>query len=559
MKTVQKYGVLLTFLLCDAFLCAQDVKGDKSLILQPSQKVALGAGVIGQLMLSPSSADMAWHASKVNFPLLKGEIGEAVVSWYLGGAGYGKAGKWCSLTPRLGRQGLDHLSVELNRNGIPKSLMVGETKYGTSKLGLTQDGRQMGELWTRNRLSKLGTIYTKISQSQVRIQKIPHAISGGIKEVTIPLKNGESRLFWQAQGHPSNIWCFNGTTEELAEARLQAKHVSSLCLSGHYRGRIYHVQGLGTENIKLSVYDSKTFQSYKHTKPLDQVSFSSLKQLSKIMRSSNVVPELCRAGVSCSGAPHLARYLQKSNFEKRSWVSSVVKSSCWPVALFGVALTGMEFVNWLQTDSFSVQPVLLGSGTMMSGVLLLKMSPPLMVQSQMAMGKSYSLSKGLNFTPKALSGSLGIGVGILLLEAWNWGAYCQGEITLDTAMTNTAIGLVGIGASLAAYSGIVGTASLLGTASTGSAISGLSGAAATNASLAWLGGGSLASGGGGVAAGTIVASGGALLLATAVIWSGAIIMGKIDERGYSNYLLRVVDECKQPAMLDVLMKKTYKE
>ncbi len=52
-------------------------------------------------------------------------------------------GNWKSITPRTGRQGLDHVFIKVNSNGFPVDLMVAESKYGTSVLGKTRDGLQM--------------------------------------------------------------------------------------------------------------------------------------------------------------------------------------------------------------------------------------------------------------------------------------------------------------------------------------------------------------------------------------------------------------------------------
>lgn len=48
-----------------------------------------------------------------------------------------------TVTARLGRQGIDGLYVKYNENGQPQKLMVAESKYGSSSLGLTKDGWQL--------------------------------------------------------------------------------------------------------------------------------------------------------------------------------------------------------------------------------------------------------------------------------------------------------------------------------------------------------------------------------------------------------------------------------
>lgn len=59
---------------------------------------------------------------------------------------------WTKLTPRKGSQGIDHLYLKYDKKGHVRGMIVGESKFGSSKLGMTKDGEQMGQNWVRNRL-----------------------------------------------------------------------------------------------------------------------------------------------------------------------------------------------------------------------------------------------------------------------------------------------------------------------------------------------------------------------------------------------------------------------
>ena len=100
-------------------------------------------------------ADTAVAKSLLNERLLKGEVGEAIRDQTVGRYNH-RSGQWLNVSPRLGPQGLDHVSVQLNESGKPHRLMVDETKFGSSKLLTTKSGDiQMGKTWVSDRLSGL--------------------------------------------------------------------------------------------------------------------------------------------------------------------------------------------------------------------------------------------------------------------------------------------------------------------------------------------------------------------------------------------------------------------
>jgi hypothetical protein len=101
-------------------------------------------------------ADVAVARSVISTNELKGNFAEELSSRFILGSDSGP-GKWHAISPRLGRQGLDHIAIRLDSEGHPRGLLVGETKYGTSQLGKTQTGVQMGQRYTSARLGGLAS------------------------------------------------------------------------------------------------------------------------------------------------------------------------------------------------------------------------------------------------------------------------------------------------------------------------------------------------------------------------------------------------------------------
>ena len=95
-----------------------------------AETVAVSSVVAYQTALA--RADVAVAKSLLNESLLKGEVGEAIRDQTVGRYLH-RSGQWLNVSPRLGPQGLDHVSVQLNESGKPRRLIVDETKFGSTK------------------------------------------------------------------------------------------------------------------------------------------------------------------------------------------------------------------------------------------------------------------------------------------------------------------------------------------------------------------------------------------------------------------------------------------
>jgi hypothetical protein len=82
---------------------------------------------------------------------LKGAFGENIVRRLLDRAASGSV-HWIEPLRRGGGQGLDLLGLRYDALGRLKAVQVWEVKFGSSRLGRTLDGQQLGDAWTSRRL-----------------------------------------------------------------------------------------------------------------------------------------------------------------------------------------------------------------------------------------------------------------------------------------------------------------------------------------------------------------------------------------------------------------------
>ena len=119
--------------------------------LQASEKIATvsttTATMVGTALFR---ADIALAKSIVSPTDFRGSLGENVAGQCFLKNTLSRTGNWQAITPRSGRQGLDHLYVKTNSNGVPTKLLIGESKFNTSTLGETHDGIQMGKTCRRS-------------------------------------------------------------------------------------------------------------------------------------------------------------------------------------------------------------------------------------------------------------------------------------------------------------------------------------------------------------------------------------------------------------------------
>lgn len=229
---------------------------------RPANQAAIEAATVSSAVTYQAAlarADIAIAKSVLNGKLLKGEVGEAIRDQIFGGYLH-RSGQWLNVSPRLGPQGLDHVSVQLNESGKPHRLMVDETKFGSSKLLITKSGDiQMGNKWVSDRLSGLAKRFDTIrAQAAFQSAKAPAGLASK-RIVEVPLSDSESVRFWRpAKG--AGPWHYDGPSDSLPKAISQLKSLSELFQAGadgrtDFRKRIFQVK-IDGDVLKVNILDA---------------------------------------------------------------------------------------------------------------------------------------------------------------------------------------------------------------------------------------------------------------------------------------------------------------
>lgn len=454
----------------------------------------------------------------------KGVMGEALVGNSFLEKHLATSGHWRSVSPRLGSQGLDHVFVKFDRRtGLLRDIMIGETKYGSSQLGQTKDGLQLGSRWTQKRLSGLGNRYLSLSKVNTcaPVPSIkPHY------EMTVTLKNGKTVTFWKNSSTDS--WKAGCRPEELAEAQKMARNYGKFFLGAgegriSYRSRLFHIKPEGN-NLVIEIKDASRLDQAGSAAKLKKVGTitlkgvlgKSIKSLPKDVRQHIVnalrkkMPELSEQEIDKLSAK-LVEKVKVGDVLKKPGAWQAYGKTALTMGATVVLSTLVDGVIQY-ASSGEIDPMRLGltAGATLLGSLT---SVGAMKWQWLA-----TLAKSLNCSRIMLAGGVG---GIATSLAVTWGAYAMGYGDLKSAMRSTVIGVGATIGGVAASAGTMALVAAYGTASTGTAIASLSGAAATNASLAVLGGGAVSAGGGGMAVGAAVLGG--IVTVAAVTVAGAIL------------------------------------
>jgi hypothetical protein len=252
---------IICAIICGASLIGCAVLGQDQLPVKTGVEAA-GAASLVAYQTAMGRADVAVAKSLLNERILKGEVGEAIRDQTFGRYLL-QNGQWLNVSPRLGPQGLDHISVQLDENGVPRRMMVDETKFGSSRLSVTKSGDvQMGNKWVSDRLSGLATRFDTIREQaqggSIKSGKVTPQLSSK-RIVSVPLSDSESVVFWRpAEGAGS--WCYDGPTELLPKAIVQLKNMSLLFRAGangkiDFPKRIFQVKIKG-DILKVNILDA---------------------------------------------------------------------------------------------------------------------------------------------------------------------------------------------------------------------------------------------------------------------------------------------------------------
>ncbi len=492
----------------------------------------LSIGAATGISTALARADVALARSIISPTAFRGSLGENLAGQYFLKDTLSKTGNWQMITPRSGPQGLDHLYIKTNSRGIPTDLLVGESKFNTSQLGMTRDGIQMGMKWSGKRLSALGRRYLAVSRDNgISIARMPLNPN---RSIEVTLKNGVRRHFWKNSS--MDTWKFSGTRLELAQAQSQAAHYGNfLQKAGNnsisYRSRIFNILPKGND-IEIIVYDAKN---------VNTSSLHNLKKLSTI----NVENALAKNGKLPAGAREdIAKAIQSKlgmkdaearalakDVQKRFSAAELLKPasihkeiftapSLWwgtgAVLVLDVVTQGVtgdwQNINYKQT-------ALAGASTFTGIVAGQYIQASLMTPAVQNVIRSIAgpLHCSSGFLTSAVSSNVAM---LLAMSLYNYGLFFMGMQDLEMANKQMIIGSAAAGAGFLFSAGTMAALATWGTASTGTAIASLSGAAAVKASLAILGGGTIAAGGGGVLLGTAVLTGGTVVVVVGVTYLG---------------------------------------
>ena len=476
---------------------------------EPGKSVAAGLGthaapiVAGAAAAFMPDAEVTVALKKMNDPRMRGILGESVAERaamkYLNRGG---SSAWHNITPRVGPQGLDHVFFRLNQNGEPKALMVGETKFGSSRLGETKDGRQMGTKWTNKRLRGLGSRYISAGREANVVCGIRSPLSAR-HVISVKLRDGQVVDFWRADG--KDTWKFSGSKTQLREAqRLAGRYGLFLDKAGSglisYRSRLFRVTIEGAD-LRLAVSDPVAGK--------------------ELNGEGRLYKGVCERGMRLSAAAEreiakdLKKKLNMSDKEALACTKKIGNQAAKDlistnrlfkegVRLGGSAVllgTGLDIVVQL----YSTGKIDAGRTGLTAATMAAVTASPYAIQT---LRDSQWLSSVGRIAPRLGTFGRFIAKPIPLFAvadvAVNVGLALTGNGSWADVGESAIMGAAGI----SAYALVMSAPAWLGaTAGTGAAISSLGGAAATNATLVWFGGGTLASGGGGIVGGAVVVGG----------------------------------------------------
>lgn len=456
---------------------------------------------------------------------------------------------WNILSPhRAGRGGIDSLLVKMDKLGRPRDLMVAEAKFGSSKLGITKDGRQMSEAWIKPRLARTAIQYGQLAD-ELKNKGFSIGSIRSSHPTAIPMPDGSvsyvtryrGRLF--VQGSKNNY----SALQLEKQARRMGTYVKAVS-----EGRISFRSRL----VRLSVKNNKWVFGIDQ---LDLISGWTIKQMTfegrlpagvnRILKGvlSSIISE---ADVPIKSVPHIVDEVSKNP----NLISRVQKSAkvSWAIGvdigMANAAVTSATFAVLMEVGSslftsqeFDLKKIartgLASAGSASVGYYVGSQVNARLLTT--AVGRRITtllpLRSAAGNTVASISGMVG---GIASSLAFALIGYQTGMLNERQAKITAVSGVAGAIGSLAFTSGVLGGAMAFGTAGTGVAISTLSGAAATNAGLAALGGGSIAAGGGGMALGGTILTSGAAAVGIAVCAAVTLAHSQLDEHRQKTLALR---------------------
>lgn len=529
------------------------------------QAHALSVSAISAIRSLSARADIVYARNLLTPNNLKGTVGEYFAEkCFLTTGLFENNGNWIPLNPRTGPQGIDHLFIKVSRNGRIQ-FMVGESKYGSSTLGYTKDGRQMSRTWNTSRIQKIGLNYQLLSKkTDFAIKSVPR-VPPKVK-FDVPV-DGKIYSFWQDE---KGNWYFSGNKEQLAAARHMAGKMASNLLNPccKIRHRIFHIERVGND-LKITLFDvdpdkindKTTINSLKASgKPLilrdvlkKNITDKELKkQISAILKKK--LPNLSDRELEELTDDIAKRYKNGELLDNTRPVwKDITIQSLYSAGIASVVDVGMQLimtgkVNIRRTILSSISAFLGTSAGQVFSIMLIK-NPGIVQTTTRALGMG-----SFTFVRNALSGSAAGSLASIFVA---YGGLMLGLYNTRTANEIAISGLCGTAAGMGTNMGIMYIAVHFGTTSTNVAIAGLSGAASQNAALAWIGGGSVASGGFGISGGTIILGGAAAaaaILVSFLVGSGFKVYNRSVDR---KFFMEIYNRYEQSNVWTLASKRIF--
>lgn len=491
-----------------------------------SKDAALGAGS-GFIGASLARAEDAFCRSVVNYSHVRGAFGEAVMDRVVLGSRRGGNWETVSLSPKP--QGIDGIYIRRDKSGNPRSLLVGEAKFGSARLGMTKDGLQLGANWTNSRLHEEAARYRSAGRSaDVEFAARPRRLGQKSDVVNASMSGGRKGYFWR--NSLLDRWNYEGPQGSLSEARsvvLRDERYLTGAADGRisYRKRLFNIDVLkDTISVKVSGVRPSAGGGLAMKEIVRITVDPSMRQVLlgeartqmawDLMAKSPHLSEMEVRGVvrtATKGVSHVEGILRQQS--RPYWRSASMDFARVGLGggLFAGAITAggqllsRGYVDWGELSAVTVSGAAsAGAGSLTQhAVVGAAIRNAAVNQFFVRTARVVGLPTGVAASQFA-GGMAGGAIGSMVFAT---GMYLSGHMTAEEACRAGGSGVAGSAIGASASCALVAIAGTWGTASTGVAISSLSGAAANSAALACLGGGSVAAGGGGVFLGAAVATG----------------------------------------------------
>lgn len=318
-------------------------------------------GIVTQIPRSQAAAIPLVHFSTSQpahaLNLIKGAYGEGMMDSVFTSRLLKTTGGWSAATPAsIGRAGIDGLYFKMDKNGLPRDLLISDAKYGSATLNKnTKDGIQMGEKWIKSRLTQTRDMYRELSSdiskgNITRANGATQSLAG--KRVTIPLNNKTSIDIWRADDGGIRYFCSDKSvtpTDIQQQLNRFSKYLDGAAEGKiTYRARLFSYRPEGKEHVfTISELDANARVTSK-----PQVIRGEFSKLPRVYREtiiSQVNDTLERMGKPRSMASEILNNPKKFNqlCVKPRWpMRAGLDSGVWKLAgIMGVVGMGIDGVS----------------------------------------------------------------------------------------------------------------------------------------------------------------------------------------------------------------------